>query len=203
MTSTYTFQEATLEIIIMLLVAFFLGYFLRYFMSSTAKKTDPFSESNDLIKQLEIKQAEIDHLNLEKASIKKNVTLDFSTQIEELKIKLANSRLDLENCLKEKAESIILKDSQIASVSANQTQDLKIIEGIGPALAKLLNSAGINSFDQLAQSNEEKLRQILSNAGPRYKVHDPSTWPEQAKLAANNQWDELKVLQDKLNTSKA
>jgi len=30
-------------------------------------------------------------------------------------------------------------------------------------------------------------------------MHDPTTWPQQADLAANGKWDELKVLQDELN----
>ena len=30
------------------------------------------------------------------------------------------------------------------------------------------------------------------------KSKEPKTWPQQAQLAANGKWDELKVLQDKL-----
>ena len=79
--------------------------------------------------------------------------------------------------------------------------DLRIIEGIGPALAKLLNSNGIETFDQLSRKTELELKEILISAGSRYKVHDPSTWPEQARLAANENWDELKLLQKKLNSN--
>jgi hypothetical protein len=32
----------------------------------------------------------------------------------------------------------------------------------------------------------------------RYKSHDPATWPEQAKLAAEGNWEELKKRQDEL-----
>jgi len=36
----------------------------------------------------------------------------------------------------------------------------------------------------------------------RYKMHDPTTWPKQAKLAADGKWDELKKLQDELDGGK-
>jgi large subunit ribosomal protein L21 len=32
---------------------------------------------------------------------------------------------------------------------------------------------------------------------------DPGTWPEQAELAADGNWDALKKLQDALNAGKA
>ena len=33
-------------------------------------------------------------------------------------------------------------------------------------------------------------------AGERFQMHDPTSWPDQAKLAAEGRWDELKELQD-------
>jgi len=43
----------------------------------------------------------------------------------------------------------------------------------------------------------DNLRQILTEAGLA-ALADPSTWPEQAGLAAAGKWDALKVLQDEL-----
>jgi hypothetical protein len=43
----------------------------------------------------------------------------------------------------------------------------------------------------------------LHDAGSRFQMHDPSTWPQQSDLAAAGKWDELKALQDKLNAGKA
>lgn len=76
------------------------------------------------------------------------------------------------------------------------------IEGIGPKIAELLNNAGIKSWLQLANTNVERLQRILEAAGPRYRMHDPGTWPQQSALAANDKWDELKELQDKLDGGK-
>ncbi|WP_372950151.1 helix-hairpin-helix domain-containing protein [Mariniphaga sp.] len=79
-----------------------------------------------------------------------------------------------------------------------EADDLKKIEGIGPKIAEIFNEAGINTYAELAAASEEKLKEILADAGSRYASKNPSTWPQQAKLAADGNWDELKDLQDKL-----
>ena len=76
--------------------------------------------------------------------------------------------------------------------------DLKKIEGIGPKIAGLLVADGIVSFADLAAAKQPQLKAILEAAGSRYKMHDPTTWPTQAKLAAAGNWDKLKTLQDEL-----
>ncbi len=76
--------------------------------------------------------------------------------------------------------------------------DLKLIEGIGPAIEKLLNAGNIFSFSQLAATPEETLDAILDNAGPRFRIHNPGSWPRQAALARDGKWEELDELQDKL-----
>lgn len=80
--------------------------------------------------------------------------------------------------------------------------DLKKIEGIGPKCAEHLNAAGIVSYSDLAAAKLETLKDILEKAGPRYNAIDPTTWAEQATLAAAGKWDELKTLQDELDGGK-
>ena len=80
-----------------------------------------------------------------------------------------------------------------------KADDLRKIEGIGPKIAGLLNNAGIYSFSDLASQSEEALKEILTNAGGIYGSKNPSTWAAQSEMAANGKWDELKVLQDKLD----
>lgn len=86
--------------------------------------------------------------------------------------------------------------------SADKGDDLRKIEGIGPKIAQLLNDSGITSFEDLAKCEVDKIKEILEAAGSRYKMHDPTTWPEQSKLAAAGQWDELKTLQGELKGGK-
>jgi predicted flap endonuclease-1-like 5' DNA nuclease len=76
---------------------------------------------------------------------------------------------------------------------------LKKIEGIGPKIAEILITAGISDFQKLASASVESLEEILNNAEGNFAAHNPTTWPQQAQLAADGNWDELKDLQDKLN----
>ena len=74
--------------------------------------------------------------------------------------------------------------------------DLTRIEGIGPKTSGVLREAGISSFDQLSAADSSRLKQILQAAGLR--LGDPTTWPEQARLAASGDWDGLETLQGQL-----
>ncbi len=75
--------------------------------------------------------------------------------------------------------------------------DLKRIEGIGPKISGLLQAAGITTFAQLAATDVSRLKQIITEAGLS-ALADPTTWPEQARLAAAGEWDALEALQDEL-----
>lgn len=80
--------------------------------------------------------------------------------------------------------------------------DLKKIEGIGPKIAEILQANGIETFEALGKAKITSLRKFLAEAGPRYKMHEPRTWPKQAKLAAKGDWDKLAQLQDELKGGK-
>ncbi len=89
-----------------------------------------------------------------------------------------------------------------AAAKVDKADDLKKIEGIGPKAAEALAQAGIATFAKLAKAKPEKIKEILTEASSRMAHLDPGTWPEQAKLAADGNWDELKTLQEKLNGGK-
>ena len=76
--------------------------------------------------------------------------------------------------------------------------DLKVVEGIGPKIEALLQDKGIFTWQALSDTPVERLREILHDAGSAYRIHDPSTWPEQARLAASGEWEALKELKDQL-----
>jgi len=75
--------------------------------------------------------------------------------------------------------------------------DLKRVEGIGPKISGLLQEAGIATFAQLAATDVSRIQEILAAAALR-GLADPTTWPEQAKLASEGRWDKLGGLQDEL-----
>lgn len=86
-----------------------------------------------------------------------------------------------------------------AEAEPAKPDDLKRLEGIGPKIASVLQAAGIATFAQLADTGVGRLRQILEDADPRLlSLADPTTWPDQAALAAGGEWDALKALQQEL-----
>jgi predicted flap endonuclease-1-like 5' DNA nuclease len=98
-----------------------------------------------------------------------------------------------------KAEKLYLKFLGFANVKQN---DHKVIEGIGPKIEGLLKDGGIKTWKELSESKVEDIQVILDAAGSRYKLANPSTWPKQAKLAADGDWTALKNYQDKLKGGK-
>lgn len=88
--------------------------------------------------------------------------------------------------------------AEVTETAPSPPDDLKIIEGIGAKIAEVLQNAGIHTFAQLAATDVIRLETILAEAGPRFQLAEPATWPQQAALAAAGSWDELQQLQDAL-----
>ncbi|MCP4535816.1 MAG: DUF4332 domain-containing protein [Chloroflexi bacterium] len=105
-------------------------------------------------------------------------------------------RTEKETTLSDRFEIVVSPRSPRTPKPEKSAQDdLKCIEGIGPKTASLLQAAGITTFAQLATTDVEQLRGILREANVRA---NPSTWPEQASLAAIGKSDVLKMLQAEL-----
>lgn len=111
-------------------------------------------------------------------------------------------RLDVPTKTKTTAKSTTKTTPKAASKKASKKDNLKKIEGIGPKIEKLLNEAGVFTFSDLAKAKKTLLKEVLANAGSRFKMHDPTTWAEQAKLAAKGEWEKLDVLQKELKGGK-
>ncbi len=79
------------------------------------------------------------------------------------------------------------------------SEDLTKIEGIGPVIATTLGNAGIGTYAALADASVDSVMEIITGVRGN---HDPSTWANQASLARDGKWDELKTLQDELNGGK-
>ena len=90
-------------------------------------------------------------------------------------------------------------DKLAAASTVDRRDDLTKIEGIGPKIETLLYDNRIFTFADLADAPVDQLRGILRSAGERFKMHDPTSWPDQGKLAAEGRWDELKEFQDVLD----
>jgi predicted flap endonuclease-1-like 5' DNA nuclease len=72
--------------------------------------------------------------------------------------------------------------------------DLKLITGIGPNVELLCHGIGIRTWLDLSTTEVSLLRTMLRDAGPRSGAHDPTSWPEQARLLSERRWEEFKAL---------
>ncbi len=86
---------------------------------------------------------------------------------------------------------------------SKKKESLTIVEGIGPKIESLLIADGIATLSDLASADSEALSAILKKAGPRYQMHKPDTWPQQAALARDGEFEALDTLQDKLKGGRA
>lgn len=131
----------------------------------------------------------------------KNKELEY--QIEEAKKEVSGLHHNLHLCeadkqiLKSKLDqagaAIVVGSSGVGVDYASifPQDNLQIVEGIGAKIEQVLISAGISHWSQLAAAKTEDLVKILENAGPNYRIHNPSTWPHQAQLAHDGKWEEL------------
>jgi predicted flap endonuclease-1-like 5' DNA nuclease len=108
-------------------------------------------------------------------------------EIRQLQIALANAQ----------AHSAEQSGSRLV-MAEPESLGLEKIEGIGPKISKLLNARSIYTFADLAEANVEELQQCLHEAGRQYRLANPTTWPEQARLAAEGDWEALDALQANL-----
>jgi len=97
-----------------------------------------------------------------------------------------------------KAEIERLRGELNTTALPEPADPLHKIEGIGPKIEDLLNAGGIVSFRQLANASQDKLKSILDAAGEQYRIHDPGTWPEQARLLAEGKLEAFEDLTRKL-----
>ncbi len=76
--------------------------------------------------------------------------------------------------------------------------DLKIVKGIGPEIAEQLNQNGIKTWKELSETSIKRCQEILNMDDERFRMHNPETWPQQAKMAYEGKWKELLKLQEEL-----
>ncbi len=103
---------------------------------------------------------------------------------------------EVETATEVKAEEAVAEEVVAEEAKAD---DLTKVEGIGPKIAETLAAAGISTFAELAASTPEKIAEIITDVKGG---HTPESWPAQAKMAAEGQWDELKKWQDEMDGGK-
>ncbi|MGD9049677.1 MAG: DUF4332 domain-containing protein [Anaerolineae bacterium] len=103
-----------------------------------------------------------------------------------------------EEALEEIVEAEVAEEAP-EEAEAPKPDDLTRIEGIGPKISGVLQEAGITTFAQLADTDPARLEEILEASDPRLRrLADPATWPEQAALAAADEWEAHEALRSEL-----
>lgn len=90
--------------------------------------------------------------------------------------------------------SALAFDGSAAKAAFGKTikqDDLKLVEGIGPKIEGMFKDHGIKTWKELSEASLETCQKILDTGGTRYKIHDPASWPMQAKMCYEGKWAEL------------
>nr|WP_298792415.1 hypothetical protein [uncultured Allomuricauda sp.] len=127
-------------------------------------------------------------------------------------------KTQLEACQKEQSQVITppkvetpsaLTENKFNATAAKEAfgkkikeNDLTLVEGIGPKIQGLFHGQGIKTWKALSETSTVKCQELLTSAGKRYRIHDPASWPMQAKMAYKGQWEELAKWQIKHKSGK-
>lgn len=147
---------------------------------------------------------------------------DMSDQLNALDIENAKLKSDLDTCKKRLASSnmpankiasqqetvvdkILVFDAALAKKEFGKKvkeNDLKLVEGIGPKIEGLFHNFNIKTWKELAETSADKCQEVLNSGGKRYRIHDPASWPMQAKMAYEGHWKQLADWQEKHRAGK-
>lgn len=114
-------------------------------------------------------------------------------------VKVTESQAVIAKAPKAKVEKVAAASIPKKYLNKAGAEDLTVVEGIGPKICEIFANAGIVTFKDLASASVEKLQELLKAAGSRYAMANPSTWPEQANLLANGQFEEFEKLTAELD----
>ena len=98
-----------------------------------------------------------------------------------------------------KAEETPVEKKEEAPTETVEKDDLTKIEGIGPKIAETLIAGWVATYADLATKAPADIDEMIKDVAGS---HVSDTWPEQAKMAADGKWDELKKWQDELDGGK-
>jgi large subunit ribosomal protein L21 len=104
--------------------------------------------------------------------------------------------------VKATAAAVVAAPQALVSAPKSATKggkdDIEIIEGIGPKIAKVLADNGITTFAALASAKADDVTAMLKASGGRFSLANTASWAEQAALLRDGKMDEFKKLTDEL-----
>lgn len=187
-------------------------------------KLEEYSEGK--ISKLELfaraQKREIEELNSKlkkREEIITNLTSQAKEQVKYIDtIKIKNDDLDQQNRhflarvkeadarIVEVEKNLLDLNKEVSNLRAQKLamqDDFSYLTGIGKKVSSILRLAGIESFSKLAATDVNRIREILEEVNPSLlNITDPTTWPEQARLAAKGDWKTLSALEESIKLSK-
>lgn len=184
--------------IIVGLICALLGYLLGKMCSRKCRKSHTECKDDKCEKKC---------LQLEESlQAKENQILDLQVQIKKLEDELVGKPIvnEVVNLSSFKTETsavtsqFVFDAGQAALILGKKIKedDLTVVEGIGPKIQELFKNSGITTWKILSETSPERLKEILTEGGERFAIHNPGTWPRQAELAYKGKWEELKEWQE-------
>ena len=99
---------------------------------------------------------------------------------------------------KAETAAVIAAPKGLVSVTKNGKDNIEIIEGVGPKIAKVLADNGITTFAALAAAEAGDMTAMLKASGGRFSLANTASCAEQAALLRDGKMDEFKKLTDEL-----
>lgn len=148
------------------------------------------------------KSIELNSLEIENAKLKS----DLDTCRKRLESYTTKTKeFNIDTTLNPSEKATFLFDAKEAKATFGKTiaeNDLKLIEGIGPKIEGLFHNFNIKTWEDLAETSADKCQEVLDSGGKRYRIHDPASWPMQAKMAFEGHWEQLFEWQEKHRAGK-
>lgn len=218
------FTADLLFILIVLLVAALLGFLIGYLLERgrCRKRIAVLDEEIEGLKakirsleeekralEAKLRQAEeenntltakINGLKEEKTKLQDD-TRRMDDEITSLKLTIEKLEKEARELRGDHPEESIETDTPLATMAHEEFKpdDLEVVIGIGPKIATLLINRGIKTWKALAETSVAYIQEILDkDGGEDYRIHDPESWPHQARLLDEGRWDEFRELREQL-----
>ena len=213
--------ENVFEVVILLVTGLFAGILISwlYWRGQISEREDRIGELEASVegkdgdlknssRRLKENESVIENLMAQLSQLEDTIH-DRSAQIREKDSSIDLLKGEAADLEKQNQDSIARAEEAEARVAALEARtramqdNFAILDGIGPRVSEVLRSAGVNTFAKLAATDEDGIRGILEAENPSLlRLTDPSTWQEQAGLAAEGDWEALSSLQESLKESR-
>ncbi|MBC3845949.1 hypothetical protein H8K90_06135 [Winogradskyella echinorum] len=159
------------------------------------------NDDSDRIARLE---ADLEACKLSRTKLETDLSASLSAKTKlESDLKTANTYLA--SSFTAPAAALVAFDADAAKAVFGKKikeNDLTIVEGIGPKIQELFHNHDVKTWKALSECSIDKCQSVLKSGGDRFKIHNPGTWPDQAKMAAEGRWEDLLKWQDELDGGK-